>query len=517
MSQTQISAPLPPEYVPLLFAERTWERFSYYGMRALLVLYLVRSLSAPMNPGPGWTESKAYMLYGWYASLIFLLPIIWGQFANKFLGIHRSILIGGLTITLGHIVLAVTQTEQMAESGYEAGAFMGGLVLMVMGTGYFGASVRLLESQAEATDPATVNRITLSNLRVKLGVFGCVLLCGTLAEEIGWLWGFAALAVAMIAGMIAYCIGRWKLSSAEAVPGRWSVGIIFLAASLGIASLVGWLYQGGNLGWIPVYLAAFWQNESVRNAIPAILGPLLLALVVWYISVQDKGQRASTAALLIIMVFYALFWMGFHQLGSTVNVFAERGIDRQLYGWKIPVTWFQAFNVLLILFLAPGLTRLQSSWSKNGRAPTQATNIGISLFALGIGFAFLVWAARLNADGAKAGFVWLVAAITALTLAELWLFPADLSFLQRLTAAKSTPTLVLIWFIALFLANLSGGFIASYAESIERGEFEMFWYQWGRLGGRADFFLLFVLTSIGGGLVALLVAPLYRRMTTDKV
>jgi POT family proton-dependent oligopeptide transporter len=539
---SQVETPIStPGQILLDFAQRSWERFSYYGMRALLVLYLIHPLSDVVNPGRGWRESSANLLFGWYAGLIFLAPIVWGALVEKMIGRHRAVLLGGLTILLGHVILAAVQNwqpqlqeavvkdvvapgQQLGLSEYGSWAFTSAIILIVLGTGYFRPALEL-KSQDDAAPRQS--RAALSNLRINLGVFGTVLLCGTLAEGVGWRWGFAALAVSMGIGLGAYAIARFRyLSSEQRLSGSRVAGAFLFVVSVAVALVVGWLDHKRYLEEFAPYVTALLQNEAFRTSLPASIGPLLLGVMVWYVAIQDKGQRAPTAALLILTIFYAFFWLGFHQLGSTFNVFAARAIDRRVAGWEVPVSWLQALNVFLVVIVAPWLARFGSGRTNGGRGVGQARRATIALFLLAGAFAVLSYAAHLHADSLRIDpqhpvrphLEWVVATVVIISLAEALILPADLSFLRTTAPGRASAALIGIWLFAVFLANLGGGILASLAPNLELGETHMFWdrFGWFTLGGRGDFFLIFVLTSAGAGILGLIFAPIYRRLLASE-
>src|SRR6516162_808103 len=193
MSQIQATPEKTRGSVLLLAAQTSWERFSYYGMRALLVLYLIRPklrpedpvptwfTPNPQNPGRGWSESDANLIYGWFAGLIFLLPVLTGYLSHRLLGGLRSVLLGGITMIVGLSLLAAAVVDPIASSPYEAAAFVASLLLIVLGTGYFRPGLELMESRDQAAGSDAMHRAKLWNIRVNLGVLACVLLCGTLA------------------------------------------------------------------------------------------------------------------------------------------------------------------------------------------------------------------------------------------------------------------------------------------------------------------------------------------------
>src|SRR5215470_16676758 len=213
----------------LLFLVEMWERFSYYGMRGLLVLYLVQSAAAVpdatglVNPGRGWSRADASLLYGWYTGLAYLLPIAGGLLADRFLGTHRSMLVGGLLIALGHTVLAVSGLGDLARSHLGMSVFVLGLALIVIGTGHFKPCVSVMVGQLyPQDDPRRDGAFTIFYMGINLGAFLSAFVCGTLGESVGWHWGFGSAAVGMLAGLALYVTFRDRLLGhiGEPPPGR---------------------------------------------------------------------------------------------------------------------------------------------------------------------------------------------------------------------------------------------------------------------------------------------------------
>jgi len=507
-----------PPGLYLLFIVEMWERFSYYGMRGLLMLYLIRSMSEPGaqgNPGRGMEEGAASRLYGWYAGLAYLFPLLGGFMADRFLGTHRSMLVGGTLIALGHIVLGITGCGELGHSEAGMSLFIGGMALIVMGTGYFKPCASVMVGQLYGPNDARRDgAYTIFYMGINLGAFICAFICGTLGEKVGWHWGFSAAAVGMVAGLITYLVARPRylagvgLAPANArntAPWFFTVSILLAAGFMG-------LYHAGFLGWLGARFADMFGNETFGNVLKLGACALVLGLVIWFVSIQQRGEKGPTASIFIFMVFNAFFWFAFEQAGTSLNVFAERSTDRHLFGEEVPATWFQSVNALLILALAPFFAVMWTALGRRNLDPSQPTKIGMGLVLLGIGFVFMVIAGMLNASGAQVGMVWLLATYTFHTLGELCLSPTGLSFVTKTAPVKYVTLLMGIWFISNFLANLGGGYVAGTVGKIESGELELFWYPWFKLGGRADFFFLFVLTSFGAGFTILLLTPLLKKL-----
>jgi len=227
---------------------------------------------------------------------------------------------------------------------------------------------------------------------------------------------------------------------------------------------------------------------------------------------QRPGEKGPTATIFVFMVFNAFFWFAFEQAGSSLNLFAKQNTERQLLGWEVPATWLQSVNPLLIIGLGPVFAAMWTGLGRRSLDPSQPTKIGLGLLLLGAGFLFMVIAGRLNVSGAKVSAIWLVATYSCHTLGELCLSPTGLSYVTKAAPVRFVSLLMGIWFISNFLANLGGGYVASYVEQIEKGEIDLFWYKWFKLGGSADFFFLFVVSSFGAGLIILVLTPFLRKL-----
>jgi POT family proton-dependent oligopeptide transporter len=508
----------------LLFAVEMWERFSYYGMRGLLVLYLIAATTgdaAGFNPGRGWPKSDAATLYGWYTGLAYLFPILGGIIADKLIGTHRSMLVGGLLITIGHVVLAISGLGTLAENALGMSVFITGLALIVLGTGHFKPSVSVMVGQLypqgdERRDAA----FTIFYMGINLGAFLCAFICGTLGEKVGWHWGFGSAAVGMIGGLVLYAVLRPRYLAGVGLPpaagtGRtaWAflVGSVVLAAVFGAAYHAGWpTAAAAALASVPGRVAGAagippaWALALVAGA-PVLA---VVALAAWFVAIQRPEDRGPTASIFLFMAFNVFFWVAFEQAGSSINVFTEQNTDRRLFGMEVPATWFQSVNAGLIFLLAPAFAGL---WTRLGRRhldPSQPLKIALGLLFLGLGYVFMVWAGLAARDGAKASMLLILLTYFWHTVGELCVSPTGLSYVTKVAPARFVSLLMGVWFISSFIANLAGGLIAARVEAIERGEIRLPW----NFGGQADFFFLFVVSSLGMGLLVAALTPLLRRL-----
>lgn len=562
-----------PRGLFLLFFVEMWERFSYYGMRAILVPYLVtttlaqvhtgiywgpttlvgnaasdpglgpvtgaasavaseklrQDIEAAGNPGRGWAEGDANLLYGWYTGLAYLLPLIGGYVADKLLGTHRSVLVGGIVIAMGHVVLAISGLGQLAHSELGMSIFISGLALIVIGTGYFKPCVSVMVSQLYPQgDPRRDSAFTIFYMGINLGALLCNYVAGTLGEKVGWHWGFGAAAVGMLAGLTLYLWGRPRYLQGIGLPPQQYTetryAMVQVPLAILLAAAVGGFYHIGGFGWLAQAIKSVWSVQGWRWTVLIVSTAVVLGGASWLIAIQRPGERGLTASILIFMMFNAVFWIGFEQAGSTLNIFAQRSTDRRIplgplaavFGvpeWEMPFTWFQSLNPFLILILAPGFAWLWSALEKRGWNPTQPMKIFWGLVLLGVGYVFIVIGAYLhNKHRAPVSMFWLTAMYVFHTLGELCLSPTGLAYVTRAAPARYVSLLMGIWFISSFLANLGGGIVASYIEEVEQGEVKLPWQLYGyELGGRADYFAMFAVGSFAAALVILVLTPVFKR------
>ncbi len=506
-----------PKGLFLLFMVEMWERFSYYGMRALLVLYLTAPLtgvseppagSPPgFNPGLGWSDEAGNGLYGWYTGIVYLLPIIGGVIADKMIGTHRSMVIGGLLIALGHVVLAASGFGPLDRTHMGESVFILGLALIIIGTGHFKPSVSVMVGQLyDEHDPRRDGAFTIFYMGINLGAFLTAFVCGTLGERVGWHWGFGSAAVGMLLGLGIYLAARPMFLSDVGLPpdGKGAAAPVFLVTGTLMACAFAALYHVGIMGRIEAFLLN-----------PYIVGTLATAYIAGWIAflfIQEKEDRGPVASIGIFMAFNVFFWIAFEQAGSSINLFTDRLTDRHIFSWEVPTTWFQSINALAIFIMAPGFAAIWTQLTKRNLNPSQPAKIGFGLAWLGVGYICVVIAA-LSAVGANKASMWLVVAMYMFhTVGELFISPTGLSYVTKAAPKKWLSFLMGNWFISSFIAGLGGGLIAGKVGDIEKGVIALPWH----FGGQADFFFLFVVTSFGSAAAVLLFTPLLKKLLRNQ-
>ena len=462
-----------PKGLWVLFIAEMWERFSYYGMRALLVLYLIASTSeelangAPnVNPGFGWTEDAAYLLYGLYTWAVYLTPILGGWLADRFLGTHRSMILGGWVIAAGHITLA--GTELFSITAGEAvtlqtgpGAllcFVAGLVLIIIGTGFFKPCASVMVGQLyTGADVRRDGGFTIFYMGINVGALLAPLVAGTLGEAVGWHWGFGSAAVGMILGITAYQVFRSRYLEGIGLP-----------------------------------------PERVPRAAetPA---QVRLSRVEW--------QRIGVIAILAFVGNIA-FWTAFEQAGSSMNVFAAQSTDRTLWGLlesAFPATWYQAVNPAVVIIFAPILAWLWVFLGERRLNPSTPMKFAIGLWLLGLAFLAMVFGAMEARSDGLAGAHWLLITFVVYTWGELCLSPVGLSMVTKLAPARLQSMLMGVWFFSFSLSNLLAGLVARYSIRLKSGEATFL------IDGLPGFYLLLVVAPILIGILIWLISPLLRR------
>ncbi len=472
-----------PRGLYVLFFTEMWERFSYYGMRALLVLYLVNGLEMP--------RMHALDIYAAYTALVYLTPILGGYFADRWLGARRAVLIGGLTMAFGHFAMAVDDLLYY------------GLGLLVAGNGFFKPNISTMVGRLyDQDDPRRDGGFTMFYMGINLGAFLAPLVCGTLGEKLGWHYGFAAAGVGMVLGVLVFLRGqRWLERSGTDAETRlmrlidWGVVTGVCVALLLVVSL---------LVWVGPSLEAAWREMS--HAQRFALAVALLAVV---LAPGKLGKHAPAAlsardyrrilAIFILGVFVVFFWMGFEQAGGTMNLFADQRTDREMFGWVMPATYFQSLNPLLILLLAPLFSVLFVWLDRTRLGLSTPVKMAVGMIILGLGFVVLAIADQRAAAVGPVSPLWLVAVYLLHTIGELFLSPIGLSMVSRLAPAQLASFLMGVWFTAVAIAN----YLAGTLERLLAGSgVSLYWF--------------LVSSSIGAGLALLLITPLLKYLMDER-
>ena len=562
-----------PRGLFLLFMVEMWERFSYYGMRALLVLYLIQSATGD-NPGRGWSKPDATNLYGWYTGLVYLTPLIGGMIADRIIGTHRSMLVGGSLIALGHVVLAISGFGSMAHNDLGMTVFVMGLALIVIGTGHFKPTVSVMVGQLyPQNDPRRDGAFTIFYMGINLGAFICTFICGTLGENVGWHWGFGSAAVGMLIGLGLYVIFKQSwIGNIGAAPREGpNPSAYFFVGAIMLSLVIAVLFHTGSFATMGEIFYGMMGTGIVGVLVSVMMCLLIVAWAAWFVRKQESKDRGPTATILIFVIFNAVFWTAFEQAGSSLNIFAKENTERTgvIADWvglvppaaknvpdvkaapvevaaldvkasvevaapviiaapvdqaapaapakikEIPATWFQSINALEIVLFGPLFAMMWLWLGRRKLNPSQPMKVAIALFLVGGGYIFMVVGSMHGASGAKVSMFWLFATYTLHTFGELCISPTALAFVTRAAAVKYVSFLMGIYFLSNVVAGKLGGALAGQVEGIEKGTVQLPWYPWFKLGGQADFYLVFVVASFAAGLVALALTPLIKKLNKN--
>ncbi len=458
-----------PRGLRTLFFTEMWERFSYYGMRALLILFMTTSVA---TGGLGFDTAKAGAIYGTYVSLVYITSLPGGWLADRFLGQRRATLYGGVLIMLGHICLAIPSLA----------SFYSGLGLVTLGTGLLKPNIStMVGALYPADDERRDAGFSLYYMGINTGAFIAPLVCGWFAQseqfrrilgsfgiapENAWHWGFGMAAVGMFLGLVQYLAGWKNLGSAGMYPSlpespeaaeaqrrllrRSSAGVVIGAAVLAGLAMAG-----------VVTITA----QGVSNALGLVL---ILTTVLFFLWMFTAGkwtaeERKRLVVVLVLFVAATIFWSVFEQAGSTLNLFAQRSTRTEVFGVPFPSSWLQSVAPFLLVVLAPVFAWIW--WKLGRRDPSSPAKFTIGLVCVSLSFAILVIPGQAAAQGIRVSPLWLVATYFLHTCGELCLSPVGLSAMTKLAPARIVGLTMGVWFVALSAGNYLGGRVAGLYEA----------------------------------------------------
>ncbi len=454
----------------ILFFTEMWERFSYYGMRGLLKLYMVNYLfvvhrqvfqgnTEVLEEGDpsttlGWdairwllpdtVQGQASVLYGWYTGLVYLTPLFGGILADRLLGQRRAVIVGGVLMAIGHFVMAAEDW------------FFPALLLLILGNGAFKPNVSTqVGGLYPEGDPRRDGAFTIFYMGINLGAFLSNLVCGTLAATLGWHWGFGAAGVGMVLGLIVYLLGGRFLPTDEFGKKKQE------------------------------------KEQTEAAAAARAEGPRTLGLT--------NKEWLGVGALVVLCGLNIVFWAVYEQQGNTMQTWAdEQTIWPTILGFTIPSTWFQSLNPLFIFLMAPALDVLWAWQARRGAAWTSVTKMAVGCTILGLSFIVMVIGAQVIGDG-KGSLLWPVVTVLLLTVGELYLSPVGLSLVTKVSPTRIVSMMMGMWFLSSFFGNLLSGYIGVIYDVIPRDAF----------------FLLLCGLGVGAGIIMFILARPLKRALGD--
>ena len=434
-----------PRGLFLLFFVEMWERFSFYGMRALLIFYLTQHFL--------FSDRDASYAYGAYMSLIYIAPLMGGYLADRYLGQRKAVLFGGVVIAMGHIILGLEGGISDGDMGL--GLFWLGLATVITGTGFLKSSVSALVGQLYPRadmrrDPA----YTIFYMGINVGATIGPLICGYLGQRWGWHWGFGAASVGMIAGVIGFVWCRPLLQGGGEPPDPAR-----LAERMGGIISREWLVYLSSL--LSILLCWFLiQQHAIVGWMLAVSSALVVAYIFWEaFGRMERIGRDRMLAVLFLLVINPIFWGLYEQTGSSLALFTDRYTDRNILGFNVPASMFQSVNAAYILLFGPVMAALWIWLAKRGWEPSTPAKFGLALALVGAGFLVLV--AGSGAPGTLTPLLFIFLLYLCHTLGELCLSPVGLSAMSKLAPSRMIGLVMGIWFLAMALGEYAAGIIAA--------------------------------------------------------
>lgn len=446
----------------ILFFTEMWERFSYYGMRAILVLYITSS-AVGSNPGLGWDSTEALALYGWYTMLVYVMSIPGGILADKFIGQKKSVLVGGLILCAGHGILAV---EQMW-------AFYTGLLLIVLGVGGLKPNIStMVGGLYKEGDIRRDKGFTIFYIGINIGAAAASLAVGYVGEEIGWHYGFGMAGIGMLLGQAVYMAGQKFLkgvgdppSKAEREKSDDGLGrLISKMFKETVPSILFWLIEIFGVYLIAAELMG-WPVASIGYGLLTMFLGLVVGLMAVIYNELNDIERDRYVVLLLSFIIVIVFWGAFEQAGGLMNIYTQQKVDRVVMGYEIPASVFQSVNAIFIIIFGTIVAGFWAWRKKKGAEASSLFKMAVGTMVMGLGFLFMAKASTEVLGGTQAALIWIILAYLFHTLGELSTSPVALSFITKLAPAKYASIMMGVYFAATGLGNKVAGVIGETSQS----------------------------------------------------
>ncbi|MFA5667956.1 MAG: peptide MFS transporter [Balneolaceae bacterium] len=500
-----------PKGLSTLFFTEMWERFSYYGMRALLIIFM----AAPVvDGGFGFDDRMSGAIYGLYTMGVYLLALPGGWVADRLFGLKKSVWYGGIIIALGHFTMGLPgilklfgMDSGMTVTAFDTNSFFIGLILVVLGTGLLKPNISAIVGDLyEGKDGAKRDAgFSLFYMGINIGALIAPIITGLLAKT-DWHLGFGIAGFGMVLGLIQYKLTSHHLDGiGEFTPPKDEKEALELKSVSNKAKIV----FGSCVGLLVLAFAGIIPIDAptiagASGVIIAIVGFGYLTYVALFGGL-DEAEKKKVVAIGIIFAFAAVFWSGFEQAGSTLNLFAERFTDKTVFGWEMPAAWFQSINSIFIIIFAPVFGAMWVWLAKRNLDPRSPIKFAMGLVLLGVGFLVMYFATKIAAAGNLAAPTWLIFTYMFHTFGELSLSPVGLSLITKLAPKKFSGQMMGIWFLATSLGNLLAGLISGSASG---GDAEA-------LANMPHQYMIIVATTIGAGVLLLLISKPMKKLMGD--
>jgi POT family proton-dependent oligopeptide transporter len=475
-----------PRGLFVLFFAEMWERFSYYGMRALLIFYLVQHWL--------FSDEQASVIYGAYTALVYIAPAVGGYMADRYLGQRKAVLFGAVMLVIGHFLMAVEGDG--GQSSAAVNIFWLALSFIIVGSGFLKANISVMVGQLyPRTDIRRDPAYTIFYMGINLGAALGSMLAGYLGQTYGWNYGFGAAGVGMLIGLVVFVRGRPLLMGRGEPPDPQRLAAPKLGMKLEhVIYLVSVLAVG--LVWILL---------QYQKLVGTLLGVAGLALVAYVLHTAvfrlPKDERDRIIAALYLIIAQIPFWALFEQAGASLNLFTDRSVDRNLFGWNVPASMFQSINAIYIVMLAPVFAWLWIWLGRRKLEPSAPMKFALGVVQVGLGFLVLVAGAKAVGAGSLTPVIFIFLIYLIHTTGELCLSPVGLSAMNRLSPAHMASLIMGAWFFASATGNFAAGLISA-ATGGEGAGPERVLEVYTRVGWLA----------VGLGVAMVVIAPLIRRL-----
>jgi len=441
-----------PRGLFVLFFAEMWERFSYYGMRALLIFYLVQHWM--------FSDGDASVIYGAYTALVYITPVIGGYIADRYLGQRKAVLFGAVLLTFGHFLMAFEGSG--GQNDPAIGVFWLALSFIIVGSGFLKANISVIVGQLyPRTDIRRDGAYTIFYMGINLGAALGSLIAGYLGQTYGWAYGFGAAGVGMLLGLVVFVLGKPALMGrgesrdperlrrrVAGIPFEWLLYAISFAA-VGVV-------------WLLI------QYQDLVGTLLMVAGAILVGYVLYTAVVKlPREDRDRIFAALFLILGSIMFWALFEQAGSSLNLYTDREVNREIFGWEVPASMFQSINAIYIVLLAPLFAMLWTGLGRRGLEPSTPAKFGLAMIQLGAGFLVLVWGAIADPGLTPVIFIFVIYLLH--TTGELCLSPVGLSAMNRLAPAHMASLIMGTWFFASATGNFAAGLIAAATGAEEAG------------------------------------------------
>ena len=474
-----------PKGLFVLFFAEMWERFSYYGMRALLIFYLTKHWL--------FSDEHSSVIYGAYTALVYITPVLGGYLADKYIGQRKAVVFGAVLLTFGHFLMGVEGTG--GQNAAALNVFWLALAFIIVGSGFLKANISVIVGQLyPRTDVRRDGAYTIFYMGINLGAFLGSLLCGWLGETYGWKYGFGAAGVGMVLGLIVFVAGKpLLLGRGEAPdPARLKSRVAGLPFE--------WLIYGIGVATVGL---CWWmvQHQDLVGGFLGLSGAILVIYVLYTAVVKlERHDRDRIFAAMFLIVGSILFWALFEQAGSSLNLYTDRYVERG----SVPASVFQSINAAYIVLLAPLFAALWTRLGRRGLEPSAPAKFGLALIQLGAGFLVLVLGAGTGGAMTPVIFIFLIYLLH--TTGELCLSPVGLSAMNRLAPAHMASLIMGTWFFASATGNFVAGLIAA-ATGSERASGE-------EAGAQVvlDVYSQIGWIAVAVGVLVLVISPLVKKL-----